>query len=455
MRVRLFAASFAVVVIAFVTVEILQGTDNSHDNSSSGSTPQKIIHWHRLSPTDANLEIRNGRYMVQPTTLSDNETHHLESNIVAYDFPGVTVSMKFSNATVIGVRMFQVQATKKPNDQFLRFNVSIDPAPPTQAGGEPVLPYTIITTAMQDLRREAINYTLFTDLDPAQTYRVTALKITEAMFWSGQPKPNFVEFHGFLVPRDPATGRYNITVLNAKRSYNRRIEFIGDSITCGFCNECKVSPLSQVVDLETYYGSYAHITCAHFEADCHTEAWAGLGMYRSPSFTSSNYVYDVTVPMIYNRTLATVNSSRWDFNYSTQPSSQAIELSPAHQSSWEPPQVVVINLGTNDHLDPVKPWSSLTDHYRENYRALIHQIVFYYGSDVEVFLVCGPMTESYCPAVYDVIQKVEPWAKVHWVNQTGILNSGNTCCQHPDLVAHRIMANRTIERIDEIMGESW
>ena len=135
------------------------------------------------------------------------------------------------------------------------------------------------------------------------------------------PSPNFVTFHGFLLDSG------NIESL--KSLPTRRIEFIGDSITAGFCNLCPVDN-NPTYEVESFALSWPSLVSQRLNATYHTSAWSGFGMVRN-CCGGSTYM-----PEIFTRILGSVVGVGNDWNF----------------SDWIP-DVVVINLGTNDGLNEV------------------------------------------------------------------------------------------------------
>ena len=74
----------------------------------------------------------------------------------------------------------------------------------------------------------------------------------------------------------------------------RRIEFIGDTASSGFCNLCHVQPTLADAAAASHYDSWGSQTCRLLNADCHHVAWTGFGML------------DRRMPDVHERTLATV-----------------------------------------------------------------------------------------------------------------------------------------------------
>ncbi|HEX3694707.1 MAG TPA: SGNH/GDSL hydrolase family protein [Polyangia bacterium] len=124
------------------------------------------------------------------------------------------------------------------------------------------------------------------------------------------------------------------TLLAPPPTPTRRIEMIGDSITCAYGIEGANMNCTYTEDTQDQYLAYGSIAARNAGADVVTVAWSGKGVV-------CNYGDDPTscvdpLPIYYDRTLPERADSHWDF------------------SQWQP-QVVVINLGTNDFSTAVDP----------------------------------------------------------------------------------------------------
>ena len=100
----------------------------------------------------------------------------------------------------------------------------------------------------------------------------------------------------------------------------RKIEFFGNSITCGYAiyDSAKDFPYGYY---ENNYDAYAAITARHFKAQYHCTAKSGIGIMVS--------WFPLIMPEMYNRLDPTDSTSKWDFSKYT-------------------PDLVVINLLQND-----------------------------------------------------------------------------------------------------------
>jgi hypothetical protein len=101
----------------------------------------------------------------------------------------------------------------------------------------------------------------------------------------------------------------------------RKIEFFGNSISCGYADEDTTGKDRGTSPYENGYLSYAAITARHFNAELHNTSKSGIGITVS--------WFPLTMPEMYDRLDATDPLSKWDFSKYT-------------------PDVVVINLFQND-----------------------------------------------------------------------------------------------------------
>jgi hypothetical protein len=101
----------------------------------------------------------------------------------------------------------------------------------------------------------------------------------------------------------------------------RKIEFFGNSISCGYADEDTTGKDRGTSPYENGYLSYAAITARHFNAQFYNTSKSGIGITVS--------WFPLTMPEMYDRLDATDPLSKWDF-------------------SKYMPDVVVINLFQND-----------------------------------------------------------------------------------------------------------
>jgi len=180
-------------------------------------------------------------------------------------------------------------------------------------------------------------------------HEIEIFKRTELTFGKTQ-------FYGFILDEGAS-----IELLIDKRK--QVIEFIGNSITCGYGNEGGLND-DFVPETENHFLSYAAITSRNFNAQIMAVSRSGIGIYR-------NYNGPVTgnadcMTNLYTRTFLYDEQPLYDFA--------------------EKPDVICINLGTNDFSTSGAD-SAL---YVSNYFRLIDTIQTKYHMP-EIVCLLGPM----------------------------------------------------------------
>lgn len=128
------------------------------------------------------------------------------------------------------------------------------------------------------------------------------------------------EFRGFTVRE----GR----LLDAPAKGKLKMEFIGNSITCGYGTEADSAQVHFSYDTENHTLGYAYLTARALDADFNMVARSGIGIYRNYNGPREGDSYG-TMPLEYDNTMLYDSVHPWDFTRFT-------------------PDVVCINLGTND-----------------------------------------------------------------------------------------------------------
>ncbi len=106
----------------------------------------------------------------------------------------------------------------------------------------------------------------------------------------------------------------------------RHIEVVGDSITCGYGNEGADVSCPFSADTENHYMAYGAVLARTYEADVSTVAWSGKGIVKNYAGQEGP-----TLPALYERAIPDDEGSVWDFQGAPEP------------------DLVVVNLGTNDY----------------------------------------------------------------------------------------------------------
>lgn len=268
--------------------------------------------------------------------------------------------------------------------------------------------------------REGVHeYPLATGL-PQGAHEVTLIKRTEP--WVGQ---------GRLVAFVLDGG----TVL-AATSADRRIEFIGDSITSGLGVLGTSVDCDYSADLQDHGLTYAALAARALGADHVAVASSGVGVARNYDQTTSNTMAD-----IYDRAVITDINSRWTFEWT--------------------PQAVVVNLGTVDYVSgPVDDAV-----FRQRYEQLLADVRGRYPGAV-VFAMVGPMLNDLYPtgaralsrATSAIRAAVEARANAGDL-QVELLRvdpdsgaNGYGCDGHPSAGTHAAVADAVAAQLRQRMG---
>lgn len=215
----------------------------------------------------------------------------------------------------------------------------------------------------------------------------------------------------------------------------RRIEILGDSISAGYGNEgpdasCPFSP-----ETENHFLTYGAILARELQAELSTLAWSGKGVFSNRGST----IDQETLPVLWKRSIPQDPASIWDF------------LAPA-------PQLVLLNLGTNDfapEVPDVSPFegafASLVEEVRERYPT------------AQIYATLGPLLNDSWPperrslsTVRQALQNVVAARKnagdtgVHFFEFGGLRTTeGLGCDYHPSVLTHQRMAQEFLSALPE------
>jgi len=215
----------------------------------------------------------------------------------------------------------------------------------------------------------------------------------------------------------------------------RKIEFIGNSITCGYGTEGLSKDEHFKPDTENNYQSYAPIMARAFHADYHIVAHSGQGVVRNYGY-KDKVSPDGTMPLRFNRVFDEKDQPVWNF------------------SQWKP-DAVVINLGTNDFSTQPFPDKEV---FISGYIKLIENVLKQYGN-LPVFCIVGPMTDEPCYSyVKEMVEDFRSGNQKKNVYFVGIptylmdpekdLGSDT----HPNYLGQRKMAAHVLPVISSVIG---
>lgn len=253
---------------------------------------------------------------------------------------------------------------------------------------------------------------------------------TLTLFKRTEPSVGAVQFHGFKLAAQAK-------LLTPKPLPQRRIEFIGNSITCGYGNETPNEKSRFSPATENGFLAYSARTARNLNAEYRAVAWSGKGMYRNLSMDTTE-----TLPYLYQRTLPVDTTSTWD------------------HSRWAP-QVICINLGTND-FNKGNPTEA---QFSGTYRTFIAQLRTLYPT-ASIFCLVGSMMSDSWPKEAHALTTIRTYLthmvttlnkagdeKIYFLefNPQNIERDGVAAHYHPSLTTHQVMATKLTAEIKEKM----
>lgn len=150
------------------------------------------------------------------------------------------------------------------------------------------------------------------------------------------------EIHGLLLDDGADLAGYPVLP-------ERKIEFIGNSITCGLGNEGDPSAKKFDYSMQNQYYTYEAIASRELNAQCFVVARSGIGLYRN---NNGNVKGDKgNFQDVYPYTQFGTTGEKWDFRKFT-------------------PDVVCVNLGTNDTTNPGYDVDLLTNAFKNFLKTL-------------------------------------------------------------------------------------
>jgi lysophospholipase L1-like esterase len=244
-------------------------------------------------------------------------------------------------------------------------------------------------------------------------------------------------FRGFLLPQG--------TVMATPPALSeRKIEFIGNSITCGYGNESRSRYEHFDFATENHYHAYAAIATRELKAQAYIVARSGIGIYRNYAGPTAGNP-DNNMPAEYEYTL-----------YAETP--QQRQSTPAYQQRWDfsqyQPDLVCINLGTND----VSTKGYDPDSLKRAYTTFLKTVRSHYPNARIVFLcgsmLYGPELEVAKKTLNEVTKAANDAGDRHvyrfdFTPQTGDLDYGADW--HPSLAQHQKMAAELVAFLRPLM----
>lgn len=258
--------------------------------------------------------------------------------------------------------------------------------------------------------------------EQCRTVHIRVLKLSEAAF-------AFAGFCGLKIDG---------TLLSNKNNRSKlKIQFIGDSITCGYgidgvCEKDVFTTAQERADK-----SFAFLTAKKCNAEFQMVCWSGIGIiscYVPPEKNSAND--EILMPLLYP--------------YTDRSLSLRLNIEPeVYQHSFFKPDIIVINLGTND-ASYTRQINERISAFVSGYRQLLETV--HRCSPTSSIVAClGVMGQDLCCAVEkaaSIFKKDFPQVSVS-VLKFDVQNEkdGIGTDYHPNALTHKKMSEKLVEFI--------
>lgn len=217
---------------------------------------------------------------------------------------------------------------------------------------------------------------------------------TSVSFWnSTEPESHVVRILKLSECSDSVMGLRSITTdgtLFRTEERSLKIEFVGDSITCGYGVDGVLGDLYSTAN-EDGTAAYAYLTGEALRADCSMVSVSGFGIISG--YTGDGVIHpEEIVPKYYE----TMGFSYGHFGGTVDPATVAWDF------SRFVPDLVVINLGTNDasytDLDPTR-----TEVFRDRYAEFL-RTVRKQNPAATIICTLGIMDTRLCQSVEEAVR---------------------------------------------------
>lgn len=261
--------------------------------------------------------------------------------------------------------------------------------------------------------------------DTIQTHQIQIIKLSEAPM-------SVVSILYFITDEEAA--------LLPTPEKKRKLEFIGDSITCGYGvdDDNPEHPFSTATEDVTK--AYAYQTAQLLDADYSMVSYSGYGIYSG--YTEGERNTSELVPPFYTK----YGFSRGTIN------KQSITMADWDFDSYQP-DVVVLNLGTNDDSF-CQDFPERQEEFSRLYAQFL-QTIRNYNPDAYILCTYGMMNQRLIPYIKKAIDSYQAECKDENISFFPLAlqseSDGYGADYHPSIITHTKTAKVLAEKIREIM----
>ncbi|MFG4003706.1 SGNH/GDSL hydrolase family protein [Flavobacterium aquidurense] len=231
-----------------------------------------------------------------------------------------------------------------------------------------------------------------------------------------------------------------LTSINAKKK--KKIEFIGDSITCGAASDPSDVPCDKGEYFDHHNGYYAYgpVLSRTIGVDYLMSSVSGIGMYRNWNDENKD---EAIMPDVYENLYLTKDNSKPKYDFAFQP------------------DIISIALGTNDFScgDGKKerlPFNA--DKYVSNYISFI-KMLYKHNPNAQIVITNSPMINGKNAIVFEeCLNQVKAAFATDKTHKPIVIfkfkpMTPKGCSGHPDVSDHKVLANEYGPFLKKLLNE--
>ena len=221
----------------------------------------------------------------------------------------------------------------------------------------------------------------------------------------------------------------------------RKLEFIGDSITCGYGVDDSDLTHTFSTKTEDMTKAYAYQTAQALNADYSMVSYSGYGIYSG--YTEGAQNLSELVPPYYTK----IGFSRGTVN------GQSITMTEWDFQAYKP-DMIVLNLGTNDFSycqDFEDRQAEFVAHYQQFLQTIREK-----NQNTYILCTYGMMNQGLIPSIKKAIDSYQTESKDEKISFLPLAlqleSDGYVVDYHPSIITHTKAANVLADKIREIMN---